>query len=136
MKNFVLVLWILVLGLAACKRSSMDQTGPEIRDIQTSGAVLVISDCPATSVEISAVVSDPSHVESVLLRYRIAPDQKFTSTPMEPREGIYIISLHGADFLGHAYGTIDFYIHAQDTVANSSQSEVDHSIQFLPCVSN
>jgi hypothetical protein len=138
MKKFFLILFVLIIlpGLTFCTDAKRDQTGPEIKDIHTSSNVLVISDCPSTSVVISAKVSDTSGVESVLLWYRIAPDQKFTSAPMEFQDGSYAVSLKGADFLGHAYGTINFYISAQDSLGNKSQSEVDQSIQFLPCVSS
>lgn len=137
MKDFICILLASTLAvLSACAKTSSDQTGPVISNIQISGNVLVISDCPSTSVELLATVSDPSGVEKVLFWYRIAPDQEFAAAPMALRDGLYVASLNGANFLGHAYGTIDFYISAQDTVGNTSRSEVDQSVQFLPCVNN
>ena len=133
---WVLLNFMMLSGLSACGYRSVDRTAPELQSIKTSGDILVISDCPSTVVEITANVSDPSGVENVLLWYRIAPDQKFTSASMELRDAVYVVSLKGADFLGHPYGIIDFYISAEDTVGNKSQSEVDQSIQFLPCVNN
>jgi hypothetical protein len=137
MQGFIRVLLVSIFAvLPACEGTSSDQTGPVISDIKTSGNVLVISDCPSTSVKVSANASDPSGIKSVLLWYRIPPDEKFTSAPMEFQDGSYVVSLNGVDFLGHAYGTIEFYISAQDAVGNMSQSAIDQSIQFLPCVSN
>ena len=137
MKELNRILLVSIFAVvSACARTSSDQTGPVIHDIKTSGNILVISDCPSTSVEISANVSDPSGIGSVQLWYRIAPDQKLASIPMELHDGIYVVSLQGADFLGHAYGAIEFYIRARDTVGNVNQSEADQNIQFLPCVNN
>jgi len=137
MKEFIRVLLVSIFALvSACSRTPSDQTGPVIGDINISKNVLVISDCPSTSVGISANVSDPSGIGSVQLWYRIASDQNFASIPMELHDGMYVVSLQGADFLGHTYGAIEFYIRAQDAVGNVSQSTVDQSIQFLPCVNN
>jgi hypothetical protein len=138
MKKSILTMLNLLLlsSLISCAKVAKDQAGPVIQDMQSSGSVLVISDCPQTSVRITAQVTDPSVVQEVTLLYRIAPDQKFTSLPMQFKDNVYAASLEGANFLGHAYGTVDFYIRAKDAVGNTSQSEIDDSIQFLPCVSS
>jgi len=138
MKKLILIvgLFILLLGLTSCRNVSGDQTGPEIKDIQTSGNVLVISDCQGTSVTITAKVTDPSGAVEVLLWYRIGSDQKFTSIPMDLHNDMYEVSIQGSDFLGKAYGTLEFYITAKDEKGNSSKSGVDQSIQFLPCVNS
>jgi hypothetical protein len=123
-------------GLSSCRKPSTDQTGPSISDIKTSGNVLVISDCSGTSVTISAIVTDPAGIEKVQLWHRTGTDQQFSSTAMELQEGTYIVDLKGPDFLGHPYGTLEFYITAQDKVGNLSRSGVNQSVQFLPCVNN
>lgn len=132
MKRFLLMICFI---LVACSKGASDQTGPAISDIKTSGNVLVISDCSGTSVTISAKVSDPSGVESVLLWYRVA-DQPFASTNMELQDGVYQVSVVGSEFLGKGYGTLEFYVQAKDGAGNLSKSPVDQSIQFLPCVSS
>jgi hypothetical protein len=138
MKHLILTLLILALfpAISACESISKDQTGPEIRDIQTSGNVLVISDCSGTSVTISTKVTDPSGVKKVILWYRTGTDQQFVSTGMELKEGLYRMDLNGPDFLGRPYGTLEFYITAEDEAGNLSKSLVNQSVHFLPCVNN
>lgn len=137
MKPFLIITGILIVifTLVACGKGSSDRTGPEISDIKTSNNVLVISDCSGTSVDISAKVTDPSGVENVQLWYRVA-EQPFASTDMTLQDGIYQVTVVGAEFLGKGYGTLEFYIQAKDGAGNLSKSPVDQSIQFLPCVSS
>ena len=132
----VSVSFVLFIGLAACTNGLKDQAGPEISNIQTSGNVLVISDCLDTSVTISANVTDPSGVEKVSLWYRTGSEGQFSSIDMEPKEGAYQVKLNGPDFLGRPYGTLEFYITAKDKRDNLSKSVVNQSIQFLPCVNH
>jgi hypothetical protein len=138
MRNLLFIIFFLVtfFDLSACRKLPTDQTGPLISDINTSGNVLVISDCSGTSVEISAKVTDPSRVERVLLWYRIGTDQPFISDSMELQNETYKVMLKGSDFLGKGYGILEFYITAEDGVGNLSKSPMDKSIQFLPCVNN
>jgi hypothetical protein len=138
MRNPVWSVLFLVacFGLAACRNISLDKTGPAIGDIRTSGNVLVISDCSGTSVTISTKVTDPSGVGKVLLWVRTGTDQQFVSTDMELKEDIYSVDLKGPDFLGRPYGTLEFYITAEDELGNLSRSTVDQSVQFLPCVNS
>ena len=137
MRTLLIVTLFIVtsLSLFGCEKKSSDQAGPEITNIKTSGNVLVISDCSATSVTVSATVTDPSGVESVLFWYRVA-DQPFASTDMKLQDGVYQVSVQGLEFLGKGYGTMEFYIKAKDGVGNLSQSKTDQSIQFLPCVNS
>ena len=137
MKIFHLVRWLFVISciLSACEKASTDHTGPVISAVQTSGNVLVISDCAGTSISISANVTDPSNVKSVLLFYRVA-NEPFASTSMELKDGVYQASLVGSDFLGKGYGNLEFYIQAQDGAGNVSKSSINQSVQFLPCVSS
>lgn len=136
MKNLLIgpLFLALFIGSAACGLVPADKSGPAINNIKTSGNILSISDCLGTSVDISADVTDPSGVESVLLWYRTGADQKFTSTSMESQNSTYQTTLKGPDFLGKPYGTLEFYITARDKAGNTSKSAIDQSIQFLPCV--
>jgi hypothetical protein len=137
MRPFLFIRWLFfaVLILTACGKASSDRTGPEINEIKTSNNVLVISDCSGTSVDITARVADPSGVDSVSIWYRVA-DQPFASTSMTLKDGIYQVTLVGSEFLGKGYGTLEFYIQANDGAGNLSKSQTDKSIQFLPCVNN
>ena len=133
---FLSLSFTLLIGLSACTNGVKDRAGPQISNVQTSGNVLVISDCLSTSVTISANVTDPSGVEAVLLWYRTGNEQQFSSIDMEPKEGAYQVRLNGPDFLGRPYGTLEFYITAMDKKGNLSRSAVNQSIQFLPCVNH
>ncbi|HKG54771.1 MAG TPA: hypothetical protein VKB04_10985 [Anaerolineales bacterium] len=126
----------IALILSACAGLQKDHTGPAISDISTSDKVVVISDCLATSVTITAKVTDASNVKSVLLWVRVGSDQAFASSNMSLQNGIYTAKVKGADLQGHGYGAMEFYITAEDEDGNSSKSPVDNSIQFLPCVNN
>jgi len=137
MKNLIHIMSLLVIlvGLSACGNSSSDRTGPEISDVTTSGNVLVISDCAGTSATITAKVTDSSGVKNVFFWYRVS-DQPFISREMTLKDGVYEVSVQGSEFLGKGYGTLEFYIQAEDGAGNVSKSAIDQSIQFLPCVSN
>jgi len=127
---------ISIILVAACKRAKSDLTDPVIRDISISSNVLVISDCQADSVTITARVIDESRITQVLLWYRVGADQPFTSDNMHPQCDQYSGTVKGSEFLGRGYGAMEFYITAQDEQGNISESPHDDSIQFLPCVSN
>jgi hypothetical protein len=139
MKGFVGTTTILLgiaLILSACAGLQKDQAGPAISDISTSDKVVVISDCLATSVTITAKVTDASNVKSVLLLYRVGSDGPFASSNMNLQNGIYTAKVKGEDLQGHGYGAMNFYITAEDGKGNKSESPQDDSIQFLPCVNN
>jgi hypothetical protein len=133
---FIVLFLAMFFSLSACRNLPTDQTGPLISDIKTSGNVLVISDCSGISVEISAKVTDPSGVESVLFWNRIGAEQQFNSVRMGQQDETYNVTLKGSDFSGGAYGALEFYITAKDGAGNLSESPVNQSIQFLPCVNN
>jgi hypothetical protein len=122
--------------LVACGRTRGDLSGPIISDISTSDKVVVISDCLATSVTITAKVTDESSVKNVLLWYRVGSDQPFASSNMNLTGGMYTAKVKGSDLQGHGYGAMEFYLTAEDEAGNSSKSPLDNSIQFLPCVNN
>jgi hypothetical protein len=131
-----MLIFIASLALAACDGIRGDHPGPAISDISTSGKVLVISDCLATSVTITAKVTDASSITSVLLWYRVGSDRPYTSASMDALGDLYTASVKGSDLQGDGYGTMEFYITAQDGEGNAGKSPLDKSIQFLPCVNN
>jgi hypothetical protein len=132
----LVILLSLVLISSACTTSSTNKIGPVIQDIATSDTVVVISDCVATSVTITANIQDTSPVTKVLLWYRVGSEGAFTFTPMDSSDEQYTAMLKGTDLQGYAYGTIEFYITAEDEAGSSSTSATDRRIQFLPCVNN
>jgi hypothetical protein len=132
---FALV-FISTLASSACGRLQRDSSGPNISNIETSDKVVVISDCPSTSVTITATVTDESNITSVLLWFRVGTDEPFTSARMELQNDIYTASVQGSELQGHGYGAVEFYITAEDGEGNTSKSPIDSSIQFLPCVNN
>jgi hypothetical protein len=130
------LIFITTLVLSACVGIPGDRTGPVISDISTSGKVLVISDCLATSVTVTAKVTDASRIASVLLWYRVGSDRPYSSTSMNAQGGSYTASVKGSDLQGDGYGAMEFYITAEDEAGNSGKSPLDKSIQFLPCVNS
>jgi hypothetical protein len=131
-----LLILIAALLLPACHGRLGDQTGPTISDITSSSKQVVISDCLGTQVTISARVSDASEIKSVLLWYRVGADGQFSSSSMKENGGTYFGSIKGADLQGQGYGTLEFYITAEDAAGNLGKSPPDKSIEFLPCVNN
>lgn len=85
---------------------------------------------------ISAKITDESNIERVVLGYRVGSDQPFTFINMEMKDDKYLATLKGSDVQGHGYGALKFYIRAEDEAGNTSESQHDDSIQFLPCVNN
>jgi hypothetical protein len=126
----------IALILSACNSMRGDHTGPTISDISTSNKVVVISDCPATAVTITAKVTDESNITSVLLWVRVGTEGPFTSIRMDMQNDIYTATVQGSDLQGHGYGAMEFYITAEDGEGNKSESSHDDSVQFLPCVNN
>lgn len=138
MKHYTLIVTLLlstVLILSACT-GARDLAAPIISDISTSGKVVVISDCSATSVNITAKVTDASIIKNVQLWYRVGSEVQFASTKMNLQNGLYASVVKGSDLQGQGYGAMEFYITAMDESGNTGKSPLDHSIQFLPCVSN
>jgi hypothetical protein len=132
----VALMVISTLVLSACGRIQSDLSGPSISDISTSGKVLVISDCPSTSVTITAKVTDKSKITHVLLWYRIGADRSFASINMDIQNDVYTAVMNGPDLQGHGYGAIEFYITAEDAQGNMSESPHVDRLEFLPCVNN
>jgi hypothetical protein len=131
-----MLIFVAALVLSACAGIRGDHAGPAITDISTSGKVLVISDCLATSVTITAKVTDVSSITSVQLWYRVGSDRPFKSTSVDALGDLYSASVKGSDLQSDGYGTLEFYITAEDGEGNTSKGPLDKSIQFLPCVNN
>ncbi len=134
--RLVALVTVSFLLTSACGKPKSDLSGPDITDISTSGKVLVISDCQADSMTITAKVTDPSTVENVFLWYRVGSDQPFSFIDMEMKNERYAATLKGSAVQGHGYGAMEFYITAEDGEGNTSESQHDESIQFLPCVNS
>jgi hypothetical protein len=133
--NFVIL--ISMFALAACEQeasASQDRTGPSIDQIETSVKFLAKSDCQNTSETVTADVSDESGIKEVTLWYRVGEDQKYTAVPMSLIGDKYSATVKALDTPGGEYGTWEFYITAEDTVGNRSQSLLDTSVQLLACV--
>ena len=108
---------------------------PAIENIRTSSKVLAKSDCIPTSVTISADVSSSLGIKLVTLWYRIGQDQKYTSKLMLQKEGnTYSATVVALDIPGGEYGPLEFYIVADDEGGGQIKSEIDTSVELLPCV--
>lgn len=129
-----LVTFAIASPVGAARKA--DRRGPTITDITTSNHILVISDCLSTSVTISARVTDQTGIENVLLWSRAGSTRRFKSATMSKRHGRFEKILKGKELRGQGYGSVEFYITAQDDHGNSTASPPDRSIQFLPCVQN
>jgi len=131
----LLILSVFLLFTNGC--SQKDQKAPQITEIKTSSKVLAKSDCIPTSETITANITDDSGVKTAALWYRIGQDHKFTSTPMKRETGnTFGATLIALDIPGGEYGTLEFYILAEDEEGNQSKSPMDTSVQLLACVAN
>lgn len=141
----LLALWLLVGCLAAPVRApeprltptpaASDQSGPQFIQITTSSKSFVKSDCVPTAITVTAIISDPSGVSDVWLWHRVGAEQPFSQTKtIVLGDNQYVASVKGVDVPGSAYGNWEFYLAARDGVGNQSQSTIDSSVQFLPCV--
>lgn len=134
-KFSLLILLVFLLLSNGC--SQKDQKAPRITDIKTSAKFLAKSDCLNTSLIVTAAIYDDLKVKSANLWYRIGQDQKFTSAPMNQKAGdIFRATVIALDIPGGEYGTLEFYITAEDNAGNQTKSQLDTSVQLLPCVAN
>ena len=132
-KFSLLILSVCIAVTNGC--SQKNDQAPRITDIKTSSKVLAKSDCIPTSETITANITDSTGVKSAELWYRIGQDQKFTSAPMKLGAGdIFEATIIALDIPGGEYGTLEFYIVAEDEAGNQSKSGVDASVQLLACV--
>ncbi len=128
---------ISVFTIAACQQSasaSQDRTAPSIDHIETSAKWLAKSDCQNTSETVTAEITDESGLKQVTLWYRVGEDQKYTPVDMSLVNGKYSVTVKALDTPGGEYGVWEFYITAEDTIGNKSQSPLDTSVQLLACV--
>ena len=125
------------ITLTACGAASTsgDSVGPTITQITTSAQSFSI-DCPPTSITVTAQITDTSGVIRAVLWYRVDTEQPYTSKNMDVSNNIYSATVKGIDLPAGPYGALEFYITAEDLAGNTSQSPLDQSVQFLPCVSN
>jgi hypothetical protein len=132
---FLTALISLLILVSGC--ISKDNHAPAIKDITTSGKYFAKSDCSPTSVTITANIIDDTQVKSAALWYRVGQDQKFTSISMRFDNGnTYSATVIGLDIPGGEYGNLEFYIIAKDEAGNQSKSQIDTSVQLLPCVAS
>jgi hypothetical protein len=131
----LLILSVFLLFTNGC--SQEDQKAPRITVIKTSSKFLAKSDCLNTSETITANITDDTGIKSAALWYRIGRDQKFTSAAMKPEAGdTFEATLIALDIPGGEYGTLEFYILVEDVEGNQAKSEIDTTVQLLPCVAN
>jgi hypothetical protein len=109
-----------------------DKTGPVIKDITTTSKGFSI-DCVPTSITVTANITDSVHTA---LWYRVGADQPYTSRNMDVSNRVYSATIKAVDLPLGTYGTLEFYITAEDTAGNKTQSPVDGSVQFLPCIAH
>jgi len=95
--------------------TTVDTSGPSIAHMPVSDGQEAGQD-----VEVSAAVSDPSGVASVVLYYRITGESTFTALPMIAAGGnLYVEEIPGFDVTGAG---VDYYIEATDSSALANES--------------
>lgn len=131
-----LVASLLVL-LFITSYAAKDSKPPAITDITPSNKYLSKSDCGNTTLTITATIIDNTKVKSATLWYRVGADQQFTSMPMKwEGQNQYTATIVTLEIPGGEYGSVEFSIVGEDEAGNQSQSQIDNSVQLLPCVSN
>ena len=134
---FIMFACVWAVTITACGTTSTqpDPAGPTITQITTSNKSFSI-DCPPTSITVTAQITDTSGVTHAALWYRVDTNQPYTSKNMDASNHVYSATIQGIDLPAGPYGALEFYITAENTAGNKSQSPLDQSVQFLPCVSN
>jgi hypothetical protein len=103
--------------------------------ITPSSKGFVKSDCMPIAITVTATITDPAGVAGVVLWYRVGNEQSFTPVEVPAlADDHYAVTVKGTDVPGSEYGAWEFYLSADDHLGNHSQSPVDTSVQFLPCV--
>lgn len=110
-----------------------DRTGPAINRVAPSPTVFYDRGaCGATSVNVTANITDPSGVTNVRLWYRLGTSGSFANKPMSAiSSNDYRATINASDWA--STGTVQFYVTAQDGVGNSAQSATG-SVSLLACV--
>ena len=135
-RAFVMFACVGAITLTACGAASTprDPVGPTIAQIKVSNQSFSI-DCPPTSITVTAQITDSSGGIRAVLWYRVDTSQPYTSKNMDASNNFYNATVKGIDLPAGPYGALEFYITAEDTAGNKSQSPLDQqSVQFLPCV--
>ena len=146
MKRRILAAVILVfaVAMAACGRRETvtitptphDALGPTFNRITTSSKGFSI-DCIPTSVTVTANITDSSGITRAVLWYRVGTDQAHTPVDMDSISGNnYSATVKALDMPTGKYGVLEFYIVAEDVEGNQAKSEINASVQLLPCVAN
>ncbi len=131
-----LVASLLVL-LFITSYASKDNIPPAITNITTSNKFLSKSDCGNTTLTVTATITDNIKVKSATLLYRVGTDQQFTSMPMKlESQNQYSATIVTLEIPGGEYGPVEFAVIGEDEAGNQSKSQIDNSVQLLPCVSN
>ena len=134
---FVMIACVGAVTITACGAASTPRqtAGLTIAQITTSNQSFSI-DCPPTSITVTAQITDTLGITRAALWYRVDTDQPYTSKNMDVSNHSYSATIQGIDLPAGPYGAWEFYITAEDTAGNKSQSPLDQSVQFLPCVSS
>ena len=123
-----------IIVLSRCTLN--DKTLPVIQNIETSNKSFSI-DCIPTSITVTADITDPLGITNAVLWYRVGTDQAYTPVDMDQISGNnYSAIVNALDIPVGKYGTLEFYIAAEDGAGNQSKSPTDASIELLPCVAN
>lgn len=136
-RAFIMLACCGTLTLSACGAASTPppSASPTITQVTTSDKSFSI-DCPPTAITVSAQITAASGVAHASLWYRVDTSQPYTSKNMDASNHIYSATVKGIDLPAGPYGALEFYITAEDTAGHKSQTPLDQSIQFLPCVSH
>ena len=134
---FVMLACVGAVTITACGAAATlhNTGGPTIAQVTTSNQSFSI-DCPPTFITVTAQITDTIGVTRAALWNRVDTDQPYTSKNMDAANDSYSATIQGIDLPAGPYGALEFYITAENAVGNTSQSPLDQSIQFLPCVSH
>ncbi len=115
--------------------TATNPTDPRFTQITASNKVFAKSDCLVTTITVTATITAPAGITQVMLWYRVGDQQPFTAVAVAPLgDDHYMITVKGTDVPGSDYGAWAFYLTADDKLGHHSQSPLDTSVQFLPCV--
>ncbi len=113
--------------------TSSDHSGPSFVRVSPSAAVFYDGACTPNSITVTAVITDPSGVEDVVLWYRVGSGQ-YASIPMGAQgNDTFRRTVDAASLPPGVHGIWEFYITAHDGYDNPSQSPVNSSVKFQAC---
>lgn len=126
-----------VTGDFATLNITGDTQPPEIRNVRVNGAVM-INVVQGTMVAIAARVNDELTGNSDILNanYTIGQDMWFTSTPMNPTDGLFDSPSEGVnetiDTAGWAVGPYEIWVYGCDVVPNCNITGDFATINIVP----